>query len=146
MKNHQTLEALEKILADSYVLMLKTQNYHWNVVGDNFKSLHEMFQTQYEELFGAIDELAERIRSLGFKVDGTFDHFKKYSDIKSGNKDFSAIDMLKDLIADHEIIIKQLHKAISTSQAEGDEASADIFIQRAKSHEKNLWMLQSSIK
>lgn len=146
MKNHQTLEALEKILADSYVLMLKTQNYHWNVVGDNFKSLHEMFQTQYEELFSAIDELAERIRSLGFKVDGTFDHFKKHSDIKNGNKDFYPIDMLKDLIADHEIVIKQLHKAISISQSEGDEASADIFIQRIKSHEKTLWMLQSSIK
>ncbi|MBM3590126.1 MAG: DNA starvation/stationary phase protection protein [Alphaproteobacteria bacterium] len=145
MKNHQTLEALEKILADSYVLMLKTQNYHWNVVGDNFKSLHEMFQLQYEELFGAIDELAERIRSLGSKVDGTFDHFKKYSDIKSGNKDFNAQEMIKDLISDHEIIVNQLHKSIKISQQEGDESSADIFIQRAKAHEKTIWMLVASL-
>ena len=145
MKNHQTLEALEKVLADSYVLMLKTQNYHWNVVGDNFKSLHEMFQLQYEELFGAIDELAERIRSLGSKVDGTFDHFKKYSDIKSGNKDFSAQEMIKDLISDHEIIVNQLHKSIKISQQEGDESSADIFIQRAKAHEKTIWMLVASL-
>ncbi|NBX52783.1 MAG: DNA starvation/stationary phase protection protein [Proteobacteria bacterium] len=145
MKNHQTLEALEKVLADSYALMLKTQNYHWNVVGDNFKSLHEMFQLQYEELFGAIDELAERIRSLGSKVDGTFDHFKKYSDIKSGNKDFSAQEMIKDLIFDHEIIVKQLHKSIKISQQEGDESSADIFIQRAKAHEKTIWMLVASV-
>jgi starvation-inducible DNA-binding protein len=145
MKNHQTLEHLEKILADSYMLMLKTQNYHWNVVGPKFKSLHETFQNQYEELFTAIDELAERIRSLGSKVDGTIDHFKKYCDIKNGNKDFTADEMTKDLISDHENIVKKLHQAIKTSQAEGDESSADIFIQRAKAHEKNIWMLVSSL-
>ena len=69
MKNHQTLTILEKVLADSYALMLKTQNYHWNVVAENFKSLHEMFGAQYEELFTALDEIAERIRSLGSKVE-----------------------------------------------------------------------------
>lgn len=145
MKNHQTLEALEKTLANSYFLMLKTQNYHWNVVGNNFKSLHEMFQTQYEELFGAIDELAERIRSLGSKVDGTFSHFKNFSNLKDANKDFSAEEMIKDLITDHEIIVKELHKSIKIAQQEGDESSADIFIQRAKAHEKTIWMLVASI-
>lgn len=145
MKNHKTLEALEKILADSYVLMLKTQNYHWNVVGNNFKSLHELFQIQYEELFTAIDEVAERIRALGSKVDGTFSHFEKYSDLKNANKNFSSQDMVKDLIHDNQIVVKQLHEAIKIAQAEGDESSADIFIQRAKSHEKSIWMLQSSL-
>jgi starvation-inducible DNA-binding protein len=145
MKNHQTLEQLEKILADSYMLMLKTQNYHWNVVGSNFKPLHETFQTQYEELFASVDELAERIRSLGSKVDGTIDNFKKHSEIKNGNKDFSAEEMIKDLSNDHQIIVKKLHVAIKTAQAEGDESSADIFIQRAKAHEKNIWMLVSSL-
>ena len=145
MKNHQTLEALEKSLADSYFLMLKTQNYHWNVTGDNFKSLHEMFQSQYEELFGAIDELAERIRSLGSKVDGTFTHFKKLSNFNDANKDLSAEKMIKDLIADHESIVREFHKAIKIAQQEGDESSADIFIQRAKAHEKTIWMLVSSI-
>ena len=145
MKNHQTLEALENILAGSYLLMLKTQNYHWNVVGNNFKPLHELFQIQYEELFTAIDEIAERIRALGSKVDGTFAHFEKYSDLKNANKNLSSQDMVKDLINDNQIVVKQLHEAIKTAQAEGDESSADIFIQRAKSHEKSIWMLQSSL-
>jgi starvation-inducible DNA-binding protein len=144
MKNHQTLEALENILAGSYLLMLKTHNYHWNVVGENFKPLHELFQIQYEELFTAIDEIAERIRALGSKVDGSFENFKKHSELKNANKDFSAKEMVKDLIADHENLVKNLHKAIKTAQSEGDESSADIFIQRAKSHEKTIWMLVSS--
>lgn len=145
MKNHQTLEALEKTLANSYALMLKTHNYHWNVVGENFKSLHELFQNQYEELFTAIDEIAERIRALGSKVDGTFDFFSKNSKIKNANKNFSAREMLQDLISDNEEVVSQLKEAIKTAQAEGDEVSADLFIGRANIHEKSLWMLQASV-
>ena len=89
MKNHQTIQNLEKLLADSYALALKTQNYHWNVVGENFKPLHELFGAQYEEIADAIDEIAERIRALGSKVEGTFENFIKLSKIKSGNKNFS---------------------------------------------------------
>lgn len=144
MKNHQTLTILEKVLADSYALMLKTQNYHWNVVAENFKSLHEMFGTQYEELFTALDEIAERIRSLGSKVEGTFDNFSKLSDLKNPNKNFSSKEMIKDLIHDHEKLVKHLHEGIKISQSEGDECSADLFIQRAKTHEKTIWMLISS--
>jgi starvation-inducible DNA-binding protein len=145
MKNHQTLVALDKILADSYVLMLKTQNYHWNVVGENFKALHELFQTQYEDLFTAIDEIAERIRALGSKVEGSFEHFKKLSDFRNANKNFDSKAMIQDLISDHELIAKILHEAIKLAQSEADEISADLFIQRAKIHEKNVWMLTSSI-
>ena len=145
MKNHQTLIALNKILADSYMLMLKTQNYHWNVVGDNFKALHELFQSQYEDLFQAIDELAERIRSIGSKVDGTFEHFKKLSDFRNPDKNYDSKTMINDLINDHEIVAKILKEAIKISQSEGDEASADLFIQRAKIHDKAIWMLVSSI-
>ena len=145
MKNHQTLVALDKIIADSYILMLKTQNYHWNVVGENFKSLHELFQTQYEDLFSAIDEIAERIRALGSKVEGSFEHFKKLSDFRNANKNFHSKDMIQDLLNDHELIAKILREAIKLAQSEGDEISADLFIQRAKIHEKNIWMLTSSI-
>ena len=145
MKNHQTLVALDKILADSYILMLKTQNYHWNVVGENFKALHELFQTQYEDLFSAIDEIAERIRALGSKVEGSFEHFKKLSDFRNANKNFHSKDMIQDLLNDHELIAKILREAIKLAQSEGDELSADLFIQRAKIHEKNIWMLTSSI-
>jgi starvation-inducible DNA-binding protein len=145
MKNHQTLVALDKILADSYILMLKTQNYHWNVVGENFKALHELFQTQYEDLFSAIDEIAERIRALGSKVEGSFEHFKKLSDFRNANKNFHSKDMIQDLLNDHELIAKILREAIKLAQSESDEISADLFIQRAKIHEKNIWMLTSSI-
>ena len=144
MKNHQTLENLEKVLANSYALVLKTQNYHWNVVGQNFKPLHDLFQLQYEDLFSAIDEIAERIRSLGAKVDGSFENFSHLTSFKKANCQANASEMLLDLIADNELIIKQLHQFIKTAQEEQDESTADIFIQRAKTHEKALWMLVSS--
>jgi starvation-inducible DNA-binding protein len=145
MKNRQTIQLLEKALADSYALLLKTQNYHWNVVGENFKALHELFNAQYEEIFAAIDELAERIRALGSKVEGTFENFQKLSKFKSGDKNLDAEMMIKDLAADHESLAKTLTAGIKITQEEGDEATADIFINRKKSHEKAVWMLESSL-
>ncbi len=145
MKNHQTLENLEKVLASSYALVLKTQNYHWNVVGENFKTLHELFGAQYEEMANAIDEIAERIRALGSKVEGTFENFAKISKIKNANKNFKSSEMLQDLVSSHEILIEQLKIAIKTAQEEGDEATADIFIGRVQVHQKAVWMLESSI-
>ena len=145
MKNHKTLEAVEQALASSYALMLKTQNYHWNVVGENFKSLHELFGAQYEEIFAAIDELAERIRALGSKVEGSFENFSKLSKAKSGNKNLDAKSMIKDLIGDHEALVKDLKSGIKISQSDEDEATADMFIGRIEAHEKAIWMLQSSL-
>jgi starvation-inducible DNA-binding protein len=144
MKNHQTLEALEKILANSYALSLKTQNYHWNVVGENFKSLHEMFEAQYNDLAAANDEIAERIRALGSKVEGTFENFQKLSKIKSGNKNFKKSEMIQDLISSNESLVEDLREGIKVAQVEGDEATADIFIGRAQVHEKAIWMLIAS--
>lgn len=143
-KNHQTIENLEKLLANSYVLYLKTQNYHWNVVGENFKSLHLLFEEQYNELAAAVDEIAERIRALGAKVDGTFENFSKLSKIKSGNKNFGKIEMIQDLISSQEIIVEDLKAAIGVAQKEDDEGTADLFIGRIKAHEKAAWMLQAS--
>ena len=145
MKNHKTLENLEKTLATSYALALKTQNYHWNIVGGNFKSLHELFGTQYEELFDAIDEIAERIRALGSKVEGTFENFSKVSMIKSGNKNYDSDEMLKDLATDHEKLITFMKNSIKVAQDEEDEATADMFIGRIATHEKAVWMLNSSL-
>lgn len=141
----EVIKNLEVILASSYGLTLKTQNYHWNVVGANFKPLHEMFGAQYEELAVAIDELAERIRALGDKVDGSFENFSKLSKVKSGDKNLKANDMLKDLVSGHETIIKLLHVGIKAAQKASDEATADMFIGRVESHEKAAWMLRSSI-
>lgn len=145
MKNHQTIENLEKALASTYALTLKTQNYHWNVVGENFKSLHELFNVQYDELFLAVDEIAERIRTLGSKVEANFEHFAKLSKMKKGDKNLDSDMMIKDLIADNEHIAELYKSAISTAQKEGDEGTADLFIQRMKAHEKAAWMLQASL-
>lgn len=145
MKNHQTAEILEKTLANSYALQLKLQNYHWNVVGQHFKSLHELFEAQYNELASAVDEVAERLRTLGAKVEATFDHFKKLSKIKDGNKSLDEKAMIKDLISSHEILVETLKEGIKAAQEDGDEATADLFINRTKVHEKAIWMLVSSL-
>ncbi len=144
MKNHQTIANLEKVLASSYVMSLKLQNYHWNVVGENFKSLHELFGAQYEELSAAIDEIAERMRALGSKVEGTFENFTKLSKIKGGDKNLDKKGMIQDLIASNEILVEALKAGIKTAQEEADEVTADIFIGRATSHEKAIWMLTAS--
>jgi len=144
-KNHQTIEVLEKVLANSYVLYLKTQNYHWNVVGENFKSLHELFEVQYGDLAAANDEIAERIRALGSKVEGTFENFQKLSKFKSANKNFDSKAMLKDLVSDNEALVKFLAEGVKIAQGEGDEGTADLFIGRIKTHEKAIWMLESSL-
>jgi len=144
MKNHQTLLALEETLANSYLLMLKTQNYHWNVVGENFKSLHELFQVQYEELFVAIDEIAERIRAIGSKVEGSFEGFSQLSKFKKGDKNSDPKTMINSLVADHDELAKSLKLAVKTAQEELDEGTADMFIGRIKAHEKAIWMLESS--
>lgn len=143
-KNNQTVQNLEKLLANSYLLYLKTQNYHWNVVGENFKALHQLFNEQYDELALAVDEIAERMRALGAKVEGTFENFSKLSKIKSGNKNFSKNEMLQDLISGHEIIVEELKSAIGVAQKEDDEGTADLFIGRIKAHEKAAWMLSAS--
>jgi starvation-inducible DNA-binding protein len=143
MKNHQTIEHLEKILANSYMLFLKTHNYHWNVVGTNFKSLHELFEEQYKDLFGAIDEIAERIRALGSKVEASFENFQKLSKFKSANKDLEAKMMIRELISDNEILVKDLKIAVKVSEAEDDDASADLLIKRIQIHEKAIWILSS---
>lgn len=145
MKNNQTLESLKKVLANSYALSLKTQNYHWNVEGPNFKSLHELFDVQYNELADAIDVIAERVRALASKVDGTFEDFQSLSKIKSGNKNLKCDAMVKDLIEGHEILVEALKAGTKAAQEEGDEASADIFIGRCQVHEKAIWMLRSSL-
>jgi starvation-inducible DNA-binding protein len=141
----EVIKNLEVILANSYGLAIKTQNYHWNVTGANFKFLHEMFGAQYEELALAIDELAERIRALGDKVEGSFENFSKLSKVKSGDKDLKANDMLKDLVSGHETIVELLHVGIKIAQKASDEATADMFIGRVEAHEKAAWMLRSSI-
>ncbi len=135
---------LKVILADSYALYLKTQNYHWNVTGPEFKTLHLLFEDQYNELSDAIDEIAERIRALDSQV-GKFSEFIKLSSISEATANIKSSKMLEDLVRDQDIIISTLTNGLKIAQQSSDEASADIIIQRIKSHQKNKWMLVSSL-
>lgn len=145
MQNNNTVIHLKKVVANSYALSLKLQNYHWNVEGRNFKPLHELFGEQYEELSDAIDDLAERIRALGSKVEASFDVFSKLNDAKDGNHNASESEMINDLVSDHESLVKTLNEGIQIAQDQGDEATADMFIERIQIHEKSAWMLRSSL-
>jgi starvation-inducible DNA-binding protein len=144
MNQSAVIKVLENILASSYGLVVKTQNYHWNVSGPNFKPLHELFGAQYEELFTALDEFAERIRALGVKAEASFEHFIKLNQAKKGNENLSANEMLQDLALDHQALIKMLKDGIIIAQSNGDEATADMFIGRVQIHEKALWMIEVS--
>ncbi len=145
MNNKKVAQSLYDVLGNSYALALKTQNYHWNVVGPNFKSLHELFDAQYEELSGAVDELAERIRALDINVAASFGAFAKTSKIKDGNENAKAQIMVKELFEDNRTLVKIIGDALKVSQKEGDEATSDLLIKRLEVHDKNAWMLKSSL-
>lgn len=145
MSNKQVIENLKSLLANSYALSLKTQNYHWNVTGPNFKSLHELFEEQYDDLGSAIDEIAERIRGLGEKAPGSFKAFDKLSVIKEGNENLSPKEMLEDLIDGQMHVLEVLKKTLESAQDVGDEVTIGIVVDRMTAHEKTAWMLRSSI-
>ena len=145
-----SLKEIEKglgdLLADTYSLYLKTQNFHWNLKGSNFFSLHQLFQKQYEDLAEAADEIAERIQSIGFYVDGSFTGFKKRSSIKEPRQGLSEKQMIKELLDGHESISKEMRPLIRSFQDLLDEASADLLIKRLGIHEKTAWMLRSHLE
>lgn len=143
--NTKTTEHLKKLLADSYVLALKTQNYHWNVTGPNFSSLHVLFEQQYTELAAAIDTLAERIRALGHKAPGSFAEFGKLTSLKEAEDKLNASGMIKDLHSDQLALAKKLKKAIAVAEEENDATTADLLTGRLAVHEKNAWMLDASL-
>lgn len=136
---------LKVLLADSYTLYLKTQNYHWNVTGPNFKSLHELFEEQYTDLAAAIDEIAERIRSLGEKAPGTMQAYSDTTNIKPGNEDADAATMVRELEKDQAIVVDTLRAVLKAAQNANDEVTAGLVADRMTVHEKNAWMLSSSI-
>jgi starvation-inducible DNA-binding protein len=145
MSNKPVTEALKRMLADTYGLMLKTQNYHWNVEGPNFNGLHALFMTQYNELFLAVDEIAERIRTLGEKAPGGYADFGKLSKIKDGNGDLDSDQMLKDLYDANQIVIASIKKVFAAAEKAGDQPTVDLCNARTAAHEKASWMLRSSM-
>lgn len=131
------------LLADTYTLYLKTHNFHWNVKGPMFQTLHLMFETQYTELALAVDLIAERIRSLDYPAPGSYKEFAKLSTIKEAEGVPVAEEMIRQLVDAQEAVIRTARKAFPMVDKAGDEASADLLTQRIQLHEKTAWMLRS---
>lgn len=139
------ISALQSVLADTYMLYIKTQNYHWNVEGPHFASLHVLFEGQYTELAAAVDEIAERIRALGEKVDGSYIGFSKRATIKEGDCTLPEHAMVKDLFESNKQIVKSIKAAMSAAEDADDQATIDLMVGRTTAHEKAAWMLRSSL-
>jgi starvation-inducible DNA-binding protein len=136
---------LARLLADSYTLYLKTHNYHWNVTGPQFNTLHMMFETQYTELALAVDEIAERIRALGVKAPGSYSEFAKLTKIEEGDGNESAEEMIRQLAIGQETVVRTAREVFPAADAANDEPTADLLTQRMQIHEKNAWMLRSML-
>lgn len=143
--NEKSIASLKQLLADTYTLYLKTQNYHWNVKGPGFFSLHALFEQQYTDLAAAVDEIAERIRALGHRAPGSFAEFSALATLKEAKEKTDAAGMVKDLQADQLTMVRQLKKIISSAEKEGDTTTVDVATGRLAVHEKNAWMLGSSL-
>jgi len=138
-------DGLSRLLADTYSLYLKTHNYHWNVTGPMFNTLHLMFELQYNELWIAVDLIAERIRSLGAFAPGSYSAFSALSSIPEADGVPSAEQMLADLVSGHEAVTRTARSVFPLADAANDESTADVVTQRLQVHEKTAWMLRSML-
>jgi starvation-inducible DNA-binding protein len=139
-------KGLGHLLADTYTLYLKTHNFHWNVTGPMFQTLHLMFETQYTELALAVDLVAERIRALGAPAPGTYAEFVKLSAIKEHPGVPKARDMIKQLVEGQETVVRTARSMYPLVEKAGDEATADLLTQRIQLHEKTAWMLRALLE
>ena len=139
-------EGLSRLLADNYSLYLKTHNFHWNVTGPMFQTLHVMFMTQYNELWIALDEIAERIRALGFPAPGTNSQFARLTSIPETEGVPEAREMIRLLVAGHEAVARTARKIFPAVEKASDEPTADLLTQRMQVHEKTAWMLRSLLE
>ena len=141
-------DGLSRFLADSYTLYLKTHNFHWNVTGPMFNSLHLMFMDQYNEQWTALDQIAERIRALGFNAPGSYAEFAKLSSIneQAGADAPEWKDMVRQLVEGNEAVCRTARKVLATADKAGDDPSVDLMTQRLNIHEKNAWMLRSLLQ
>ncbi|MEM7762720.1 MAG: Dps family protein [Pseudomonadota bacterium] len=136
-------EGLSRLLADSYTTYLKTHNFHWNVTGPMFATLHTLFETQYTELAVAVDDIAERIRALGIAAPGSYKAFSELSVIPEETGTPKAEDMIRQLVEAQEAIARTAREVMPLAEAAADEPTADLLTQRMQAHEKNAWMLRS---
>jgi starvation-inducible DNA-binding protein len=141
------VDGLSKLLADTYTLYLTTHNFHWNVTGPMFNTLHQMFMTQYTELWNAVDPIAERIRSLGYPAPGSYAQFGSLASIKDVPVEVpKALDMVAILVEGHEAVARTARSLFSIAEKAGDEPTSDLLTQRLTIHEKTAWMLRALLE
>jgi starvation-inducible DNA-binding protein len=136
-------EGLSRLLADTYTLYLKTHNYHWNVTGPMFQSLHLMFETQYTELALAVDQIAERIRTLDVRAPASYREFAALSSVTEDDDEPDATEMIRRLVQGQESVVRTARSIFPIVEAAHDEPTADLLTQRMQIHEKTAWMLRS---
>lgn len=146
MTETSLIEGLHSVLANTYAIYLKTHNYHWNVRGHHFISLHKLLEEQYVELSEAVDEIAERIRALGSLVKATFPFFAEQATFAHPDETAHWQTMIADLSESHVMVTKVLSKALRLAQEDGDEVTADMMIERIDAHQKIIWMLKSTLE
>ena len=139
------IDGLSLLLADTYILYLKTQNFHWNVTGPHFPELHKLFEEQYKQLADAIDEIAERIRALKAPAPASFTQFQKLTSLEEADNVLDAEEMLGELLGDHEIIAKNINNLFEVMHDCQDEVTLDLLIERKTDHDKTAWMLRSTL-
>jgi starvation-inducible DNA-binding protein len=139
----QIATALSKVQADTYTLYLKTHNFHWNVTGPMFQTLHLMFEQQYNEVWVAVDLVAERIRALGFPAPGTYRQFAALSSIREDDGIPKAEEMIRRLVEGHETVARTARAAFKIADESNDQPTCDLLTQRMQIHEKTAWMLRS---
>jgi starvation-inducible DNA-binding protein len=147
-ENHRErlAEELSRLLADSYSLYLKTHNFHWNVTGPLFQTLHLMFEEHYTELATAVDEIAERIRSLGHPAPGSYSAFARLTSIPDTDGVPNATEMIRLAVEAHETVVRTARDVVSVAEEANDQATADLATQRLQIHEKTAWMLRSLLE
>lgn len=138
-------QGLGRFLADTYTLYLKTHNFHWNVTGPMFQALHNLFMDQYNEQWLAVDEVAERIRTLGFPAPGGYKQFAALTSIKEADEVPSAKDMIRQLLADQETVVRTAREIFPIAEKANDQPTLDLLTQRMQVHEKHAWMLRSML-
>jgi starvation-inducible DNA-binding protein len=139
-------EGLAKLLADTYTLYLKTHNFHWNVTGPLFHTLHLMFEQQYAELALAVDLVAERIRALGHPAPGSYAQFARLASVKEETGQPDAQEMVRQLVDGQETVVRAARQVLPAAERAGDQATLDLLTQRLQAHEKNAWMLRSLLE
>jgi starvation-inducible DNA-binding protein len=137
---------LSRLLADTYILYLKTHNFHWNVEGPMFQTLHQMFMTQYTEAWNAVDPIAERIRALGHYAPGSYQQYIKLATVKESDGVPKAEKMVRELIEGQEAVARTARSVLPLAERANDQPTLDLLTQRLDIHEKNAWMLRSLLK